>query len=246
MVSKLAFKLSPLQISLLKQGKLGLALDNLAATSDRRTAKIINALKNRVPNIGIEIVDNLKDASNRDASGTYDYTVDTNAIKLDSKTGLNSHVLLHELVHAATSLTIANKEHPVTKKLETLFNNVKDSLDTAYGAKNLQDFVSETLSNTEFQQKLAGINPKGEPINAQQGFFNIIGNFLRRLIKQQPKEVKSALNESDALINALLYPRHDSTMGAGQLLGSSLNPEAVWADLQDKEKQFSITKKMLF
>ena len=90
-------------------------------------------------------------------AGLYDPKTDT--IKLDAEEGLNLHVLLHEAVHAATSHVIDNKSHPVTKQLTELYNNVKDSLDTAYGAQSLDEFVAEAFSNPEFQQKLAAINP---------------------------------------------------------------------------------------
>ncbi len=239
-VSNLAFKLSPTQISLLKRGSLQNAVNSLSITADDRTAKIALKLKDVTTDAKVEIVDNLKDEGGKPAAGVYDYK--TNTIKLDSKTGLNSHVLLHELVHAATSLTLANKSHPLTKKLETLFNEVKPNLDTAYGARNLQDFVSEVMSNPEFQQRLAGMNNKGGPVSALQKFFNTISNFVRRLIGQQPKEIDSALNESDALINAILYPRPDSTRGVGELLNNSKDPKSVFDVVADDQKIFSATK----
>jgi hypothetical protein len=239
-VSSLAFKLTPTQISLLKQGSLDNAVSNLSLTADDRTAKIALKLKNLTTDAKVEIVDNLKDEGGNPAAGIYDYK--TNTIKLDSKTGLNSHTLLHELVHAATSLTLANKSHPLTKKLETLFNEVKPNLDTAYGARDLQDFVSEVMSNPEFQQRLAGMNHKGGSISALQKFFNAIGNFVRKLIGQQPKEIDSALNQSDALINAILYPRPDSTRGTGELLNNSKDPKSVFDAVAEDQKIFSATK----
>ena len=130
-VSKLALRLEPITIALLKSGNIKTALSVIASRADIRTAKLATKLEDAIPDgIKIEIVDGLKDASGKDAAGIYDYTTDT--IKLDSKTGLNTHVLMHELVHSATSL-IANKANPDTKKLQALFDDVKDSLDTAYG-----------------------------------------------------------------------------------------------------------------
>ena len=50
----------------------------------------------------------------------------------------------------------------MTRQLTKLFEDVKPYLDTAYGAKDVDEFVSEAMSNPEFQAKLAKINPKGE------------------------------------------------------------------------------------
>ena len=66
---------------------------------------------------------------------------ETNTITLNAETGINAHTILHEVTHAATSATLANKSHPMTKQLTKLFNDVKDSLDTAYGAQNVDEFV---------------------------------------------------------------------------------------------------------
>jgi hypothetical protein len=139
-------------------------------------------------------------------AGLYDPKTDT--IKLDAEEGVNLHVLLHEAVHAATSHVIDNKSHPVTKQLTELYNNVKDSLDTAYGAQSLDEFVAEAFSNPEFQQKLAAINPKGEPITAWQRFTHAIRNFVRSLMGKDTKGMGTALDASDSLINTILSPAH--------------------------------------
>ena len=66
------------------------------------------------------------------------------------------HVLFHEAAHAVTSATIANKsKNPLTKRLTNIFNEVKDQLDTAYGSKNLDEFVAEAFSNPHsFKERL--------------------------------------------------------------------------------------------
>jgi hypothetical protein len=58
----------------------------------------------------LEIVENLKDAQGNPVAGLFD--PETNTIKIDQETGTNTHVLLHEMTHAATSATLANKNHP--------------------------------------------------------------------------------------------------------------------------------------
>jgi hypothetical protein len=56
-------------------------------------------------------------------------------------------------------------------------------LDTAYGAESVQDFVAEAMSNPRFREKLAGINPKGQPLSSLEKFVNAIGNFLRKIFR---------------------------------------------------------------
>ena len=184
---------------LLRAGNLKEALSTLAATTaDKRIAQMANKLAKAVGDTKVEVVKDLKDAGSFDPK--------TNTIKLDSEIGMNPHVLLHEMTHAATSATLANKNHPMTRQLTKLFEDVKDYLDTAYGAKDVDEFVSEAMSNPEFQAKLAAINPKGEEINALQRFYNSVGNFLRKLVGMQPKKIESAQTAADRLVEGILAP----------------------------------------
>ena len=134
-------------------------------------------------------------------------------------------MLLHEAVHAATSHVIGNKSHPVTKQLTELYNNVKDSLGSAYGAQSLDEFVAEAFSNPEFQQQLASINPKGEAITAWQRFTHAVRNFVRSLVGKSTKGLGTALDSSDSLVNAILSPapeyRDSGSLFSASLLGNS-------------------------
>ncbi len=184
---------------LLRAGNLKEALSTLAATTaDKRIAQMAKKLAKAVGETKIEVVKDLQDAGSFDPK--------TNTIKLDSEIGMNPHVLLHEMTHAAASDTLSNKNHPMTRQLTKLFEDVKDYLDTAYGAKDVDEFVSEAMSNPEFQAKLAQINPKGEEINALQRFFNSVGNFLRKLVGMQPKKIESAQTAADRLVDGILAP----------------------------------------
>ena len=118
---------------------------------------------------------------------------------------MNTHVLLHEVYHAVTSATLANKSHPLTKQLNALYNEVKPYLGTAYGAQSLDEFVSESQSNTEFRQELASINIKGQPVTALQRLNNILVNFLRRLIGRDTVPL-TALESASPLIESIMEP----------------------------------------
>tara|TARA_B110000285_G_scaffold217287_1_gene265473 strand:- start:517 stop:3903 length:3387 start_codon:yes stop_codon:yes gene_type:complete len=124
------------------------------------------------------------------------------------------------MTHAATSEVVANMSSQEAKKLKNLYEGVKDQLDTAYGSQNLDEFIAEAFSNPEFQQKLAGIqykNTGGGFINALKRFYNTIENYVRKLLRMQPKDMNTALNESDQLIRDMLSPAPENR-NAGELL----------------------------
>jgi hypothetical protein len=196
---------NPIIKSLLKQGKLKEALRALQMTTKSdRIAQIAGGLSKVTGDTKVELVRFLSDDSGREVAGSFDPS--TNTIKLNIETGLNPHTILHEMTHAATSATLANKSHPLTKQMTKLFESVKGSLDTAYGSQSVDEFVAETFSNPTFQRKLASIHPDGSPISTLQRFFNSVGNFVRRMLGMQSKPVESALNASDAIIEGMLAP----------------------------------------
>ncbi len=208
--------------NLLRQGKLVEALRALQTTSPSgRVAQLAGALSKVVGDTKVEVKESVVDDAGNAVAGKFDPT--TNTITLNAKTGINPHTILHEMTHAATSATLANKSHPLTKQLTKLFNDVKDSLDTAYGSQNVDEFVAEAFSNPEFQQKLGQINVKGEPISALQRFFNSVANVIRRIMGMQTKDVGSALNQADQLIEAMLAPAPQSR-DAGKLYMQAMIP----------------------
>ena len=201
--------------NLLRQGKLVEALRALQTTSpSSRVSQLAGALAKVTGDTKVEVKQFVTDEAGNSVAGKFDPV--TNTITLDAETGITPHTLLHEMTHAATSQTLANKSHPLTKQLTKLFNDVKDSLDTAYGSQSVDEFVAEAFSNPEFQRTLAGINIKGEPISALQRFFNSVRNILRRIMGMQTKPVDSALTSADQLIDAMLAPAPQSRF-AGEM-----------------------------
>lgn len=211
--------LHPEVMRALRAGDLTGALDSLAKHMAGRNAKIAQALKGALSGVNVEFVKDLKTSEGRPLAGEYD--TKTNTIRLDATEGANAHALLHEATHAAVLKTLTNKSHPMTRQLNELFTAVKDSLDGAYGAKSVDEFVSEAFSNPDFQQRLAQINPKGEPISALRRFFNAVGNLLRRMVGLSPKGLDSALDSADVLIGNILAPGM-SAMGNGTLYQASV------------------------
>jgi hypothetical protein len=102
-------------------------------------------------------------------AGSYDPATDT--ITIDPELGMNNRAVMHELVHAAISHVLNNKNHPLTKELTKLFENIANQLGSVYGAQDLQEFAAELTSNPDFQAQLKAIQaPRG-------------GNMFQRMIQ---------------------------------------------------------------
>lgn len=219
----MAMPLHPAIASALSKGDLQGALRLTADYFGGTIGKLATALNRAGISPKVVIKDNLTNEAGKPVPGMYDPKTDT--VYLDSVTGMNTHVLLHEVGHAATAYTIANPNHPLTKQLQQLFDDVKGSLDTAYGAESLDEFTAEAWSNESFRAKLNAINPKGEKITALQRFTNSVKNFFRKLIGLEPKRIETALDKADQVIEAMLSPSPE-LRDAPILYAATVNPKS--------------------
>ena len=213
----------PAVINTLNEGNSVKALKLLAASTDGIVSRAALALSRAGISPNVVVTEGLTDESGKAVPGFYDPATDT--VHLDAAMGMNAHVILHEMGHAATAHVLANPSHPVTRQLTQIFNDVKDSLDTAYGATSLDEFVAEAWSNPEFQGQLNSINPKGERITAWQRFASVVRNFIRRLMGQETKGIETALDTTDRLINAILSPSPE-LRESEKLYAASVNPKS--------------------
>ena len=213
--------LHPAIIACLKSDDLPTALKSMASMSGM-VGKVAGALLRANIDTSVKVVDNLTDEASKPVAGFFD--PQSNTIFLDSKAGLNSHVALHEALHAATSHVLDNPSHPVTKQLQALYDKVKGSLDTAYGATSLDEFVAEAFSNPEFQAKLQSMFPDGKPISAWARFTRTVANMLRSLMGRPTVSTESAFDQVDRLTNQILSPAPDQR-NAGVLYAVSANPK---------------------
>jgi len=202
-VMDLEYSLSTIAVDHLANNRLFEALKVLALDTDNRiVAQVANKFADLVGTTEVVIVKNLK-VGRRKAAGLFDPK--TNTIKLDAESGMTPHVLLHEMGHALASAELANPSSAFANQIKTIFDQVKDRLGTAYGTKNVDEFVSEILSNHLFQQELSRINIRGEKITAMQRIRNFFGNLWRRLTKQ-PRVDIDALSITSDIIDSLLAP----------------------------------------
>jgi hypothetical protein len=98
-----------------ESGDLKGALEALATTApDAKVQRIAKKLASNVGNTQLVTKKNLKADDGSAVAGYFD--PETNTIFLDAETGISTHPILHEVLHAVTSATVANKSHPLTKK----------------------------------------------------------------------------------------------------------------------------------
>jgi hypothetical protein len=227
--------LHPAATDALKAGDLKKALQILGEKMAGPMAKAAEKLGATIGKTKVETVANLKNESGKPVPGLYDPKTDT--IKLDAKSGLVPHVVLHEATHATTSHVLSNKSHPVTKQLTELYNDTKDLLDTAYGAESLDEFVAEAFSNPQFQGKLNMLHPNGDKFSVWQRFSNAITNFVRRMMGLDTKPLETARDRADRLIGGILSPSPESR-NAGALYAMSTAPgvRKVMDNLGDIQK----------
>jgi hypothetical protein len=215
--------LSQVTRSLIRAGDLAGALRSIAATTeDAEVRAVAEKLAKNVGDTKVKIVKSI-DAM---AGVAGRFTWADNTIQLaefagfepgtDTKVdGLNVHVLLHEMTHAATVATLEKKSHPLTRKIQKIFDETKDYAPTAYGFTNIKEFVAEAFTNPEFQRMLAGLKVEGDPLTPFAKFKAAISNFLRTLIGKKPAPVESALAQTTSIIDNILAP-HPDKIGNGE------------------------------
>ena len=207
-------------VDLAEEGNISGLLNRIAdTTQDQRLAQIARALSTRMGNTRLTLGSE-KELSDR--AGSFNPRTNTIMINRLDGVGMNDHTVLHESTHAVTSATLANPSHPLTRQITTLFNEVKDQLSTAYGSRNVDEFVAEFYSNPEFVQELARIFAKKDGVvtTALKAMRDIIQNFLRSLVGAGTKRTEARpkkLDELETAIKKIIAPAPESR-NAGDLL----------------------------
>lgn len=96
-----------------------------------------------------------------------------------------THVVLHELVHAATINWMRwNENHPLMRELSDLFAEVKikggEELSAARGMHNSEEFIAEVFSNPVFQKQLSKIQVTGKSVMTK------LTEILRKIFGMSP------------------------------------------------------------
>ena len=193
---------------LLKKNKLAEAMVQMAKMRNKSISRVASALAKVAGTTKVRFEAGLLNDKGEPVAGKYEPS--TNTVVFNADFPPSNHVVLHEVMHAATAAELANPSSPYTKQLKQLFDDVKDRLDTAYGAESLDEFVAEAFSNPEFQAKLAQIDTKGDKISIWSRFKNIVNNIVRKLRGQPAKAVNSVRDEMDKIVMAMLAPAPES------------------------------------
>ncbi len=191
----------------LDAGDLRGAINDLVQSVDQTVSRVATAIEKGLGNTKVVMSNGVVNAEGKAVAGLYDPKTDT--ITLNQDIPLKNHVLLHESMHAVTSHEIA-KNTPAAKQMRNLFESVRDRLDTAYGATDLDEFVAEAFSNPEFQAKLGKMTARGEKISFWSKFKNIVNNIVRRYRGQPSKKIASAMDKADQLVEELISPAPES------------------------------------
>jgi hypothetical protein len=230
-VSRLAHGLHPIIISALQAGDLQTALRLLSAESDAFVARTAGVLANVTPDTKVVIEENLVDENGKRVPGYFN--PQTNTIHLDSVTGMNSHVLLHEAGHSAMSHELDNPNSALTRQLQQILDKVRDSLGSAYGATDVHEFAAEAWANQGFRAKLQSMHLDGGNITAWDKFTRAVVNFFRRLTGKEAKPLTSAYDEVDRILSAIVSPAPDSR-NAGVLYAQAANKSAQVFSFTDR------------
>jgi len=207
----------------LQRGDLPFVLNAIATTSSvPRVRQIAGKLAEVAGTTQVQVVDDLSTMMGRKAAGLFE--PETNTISIDATNGMNVHTILHEMVHAATSASLANPKLPEIKQLNTLFNAVREQFGEVYGTANLDEFVAEAFSNPEFQSALSLTRVDGGKMTGWEKFTGAVRRIVRKLVGLKPKSPESALDEVDRIINGMLTPSPD-TRAAPSMMLATATPE---------------------
>ena len=217
-IAQLGMPLHPAIAARLVAGDLVGALRMLSANPDNLIARAASRLANANLQTKLVIQEGLYNEAGKPVPGYYDPNTDT--IYIDPNSGMGVHTLLHEAGHGATSHVLDNPNHPLTKQITGLLNKIRDSLGSAYGATNVDEFVAEAQSNPEFKALLQSIYPDGKPINAWTKLVRMISNFMRRLFGMEARPLDSAFDQVDRFIDAIISPAPESR-NAGLLFAAA-------------------------
>ena len=141
----------------------------------------------------------------------YDYKTDT--VYLMEGFNTTNHMLLHEVAHALTEVAIERSPNAAAvRQLKQLFEDIKEDLGTAYGRKDIHEFIAEGLTNRLFRKRLGQIVlDDKKQFSALDKFLNAVMNIIRMLQGDASRQLGSALQEVDQLGLAILEPNLDPT-----------------------------------
>ena len=172
--------------------------------------------------------------------GTAEYLDNSIVLNPYAYDGIPAEVLLHEVAHAATLKTLKDSNSPFTKRLNTIFEAVKEEITHESAKVNLDEFMAEFFANPVLRDDLRRIRLAGGKLAKIKGQDNILQRVLFALKKlfNFPTNVE---NEVSRLADEILAP--DSGGYNGGLYNADV--ELVAEKFGDVQKQFAKSTKGL-
>ena len=178
---------------------------------DKEVAKRL-LLSKSLPSVSVEPASFIKELANANGIKGVPHGVYSNGadhIYLNEKTGLNSHIVLHEVTHGYTvSLIRAVEKNKVqnagVRDLGELYNFLKVNhpelaTEYAFETKDLAEFASEVMSNRNLQDKLRAIPYKR--LNAFTEFARAILRLLGIGDNDRSNALAAALISTDRILS---------------------------------------------
>jgi len=194
-------------IDALKSGKLRnvvYAVETIQDTLDKNGATESNQ----------QLLNSVSELLNKQFSwnGKYDPATDT-VVMRQGAGHLTNHLLLHETLHAAASHLIDNNDRLVGiqrqgyERLNELYEYSKNmfsqkgvDLSTVYGLQDIHEFLSEALTNPEFQALLRSIRYKAAPFS----LYNRFTDAIRKLFNVKPGAPSNVMVEAMLAVDAMM------------------------------------------
>lgn len=180
---------------------------------------VIEGLKKNVADVPVNFVrefpDHIRSEGGNKVNGYYDVQNHSVHISLDGSKGDLSHLIIHELEHAATAKFVRdNPNAPLVKRLSSVVQEVKkralrmgelhrseDAQTTVprlrhYGLTNEREFLSELKSNPEFIDFIVRSEAHASPSWKSIKIFNYLADLFRKMLRIDDPRATPILHES--------------------------------------------------
>ena len=162
--------INPDVIAIAESGNLNRTIERLLETLPKELRPIVRQMRRAASATKIEI-----GPVEGPRPGKYDSG--TNTITLDPDGGLTTGVFFHELGHAALARRLNDPNSAEAKAFFDFFSQIKDQMGDSYGGTDLDEFTSELVNNSEFQNLLKDIKaPKSKTL--WQAIMDAIASFF--------------------------------------------------------------------
>ncbi len=207
--------LRDLVITTLPQGKQAKIVRQLESNKIGELVEAFESINNESGNFTDGQNQLLKDAATffdeqYNWNGKYDPGTDTISLRVGT---LTNHMFLHEAVHATAEHLISNPDSLTGirrqgyDQLNELFNHSKATLalkgltkSTIYGLTNIHEFVSEAMTNPEFQAMLRAIRYKASGYSLMSRFTDGIRKLFKIVDTAESNVLDEVIFATDAML----------------------------------------------